>query len=102
MDLNGLKNANDSFGHAAGDELICAAADCMKNSFSEHSKVYRVGGDEFVVIITKDILQFENILSTFDQRVAGRICRVDDGFVRICLQFREEMEEHFRHFKSFG
>ena len=71
MDLNGLKNANDSFGHAAGDELICAAADCMKNSFSEHGKVYRVGGDEFVVIITKDILQFENILSTFDQRVAG-------------------------------
>ena len=71
MDLNGLKRANDSFGHVAGDELIRAAADCMKNSFSEHGKVYRVGGDEFVVIITKDIPQFENILRTFEQRVAG-------------------------------
>ena len=40
MDINGLKNANDSFGHAAGDELIRAVADCMKNSFSEHGKVY--------------------------------------------------------------
>ena len=47
MDLNGLKRANDSFGHVAGDELIRAAADCMKSSFSEHGKVYRVGGDEF-------------------------------------------------------
>ena len=34
MDINGLKNANDSFGHAAGDELIRAAADCMKNTVS--------------------------------------------------------------------
>ena len=71
MDLNGLKRANDSFGHVAGDELIQAAADCMKNSFSEHGKVYRVGGDEFVVIITKDIPQFENMLRTFEQRVAS-------------------------------
>ena len=71
MDLNGLKRANDSFGHVAGDELIRAAADCMKSSFSEHGKVYRVGGDEFVVIITKDIPQFENMLRTFEQRVAS-------------------------------
>lgn len=71
MDLNGLKRANDSFGHVAGDELIRAAADCMKSSFSEHGKVYRVGGDEFVVIIIKDIPQFENMLRTFEQRVAS-------------------------------
>ena len=69
MDINGLKNANDSFGHAAGDELIRAAADCMKNSFSKHGKIYRMGGDEFVVIITKDIPQFENLLRAFEQRV---------------------------------
>ena len=43
----------------------------MKNSFSEYGKVYRVGGDEFVVIVTKDVSQFENILRAFEQRVAG-------------------------------
>lgn len=69
MDLNGLKHVNDSFGHAAGDELICAAADCMKNIFSEYGKVYRIGGDEFVVVITKNIEQFEEELGLFEHRV---------------------------------
>lgn len=68
MDLNGLKHANDSYGHAAGDELICAAADCMKNSFSEYGKVYRIGGDEFVVI-TKNIGRFEEVLKNFERSV---------------------------------
>ena len=69
MDLNGLKHVNDSFGHAAGDELICAAADCMKNIFSEYGKVYRIGGDEFVVVITKNIEQFEEALGLFEHSV---------------------------------
>ena len=68
MDLNGLKHVNDSYGHAAGDELICAAADCMKNSFSEYGKVYRIGGDEFVVI-TKNIGRFEEVLKNFERSV---------------------------------
>ena len=68
MDLNGLKHANDSYGHAAGDELICAASDCMKNSFGQYGKVYRIGGDEFVVI-TKNIGQFEEALRNFERSV---------------------------------
>mgnify|MGYP003305582111 FL=1 len=68
MDLNGLKHVNDSYGHAAGDELICAVADCMKNSFSEYGKVYRIGGDEFVVI-AKNIGRFEEVLRNFERSV---------------------------------
>ena len=71
LDLNGLKRVNDSYGHVAGDELICAAADCMKNSFNEYGKVYRVGGDEFVVIITEKTEQFEEIRHGFDIHVAN-------------------------------
>ncbi len=53
MDINGLKCINDSLGHAAGDELICAAADCMKECFQNYGNVYRIGGDEFVIIMTE-------------------------------------------------
>ena len=53
MDLNNLKHINDSLGHAAGDELICAAADCMKECFQNYGNVYRIGGDEFAIIMVE-------------------------------------------------
>lgn len=70
MDLNNLKYTNDSLGHAAGDELICAAADCMRESFGNYGNVYRIGGDEFVVIITGNTKEFQSIIESFDRRVA--------------------------------
>lgn len=55
LDLNGLKQANDSLGHSAGDELICGAANCMKFAFASYGKIYRIGGDEFVVLIQESV-----------------------------------------------
>ena len=51
LDLNNLKQINDFYGHSAGDALLCNLANCLKQSFSEVGKVYRIGGDEFVVLI---------------------------------------------------
>ena len=51
MDINDLKRTNDCFGHQAGDELICCAADCIKQIFKGVGNPYRIGGDEFVVIV---------------------------------------------------
>ena len=48
IDLNGLKAANDKYGHEAGDRLICNAAQVIDDVFPK--KAYRVGGDEFVII----------------------------------------------------
>lgn len=71
LDLNGLKHENDTYGHVAGDELICAAAGFMESSFHEYGKIYRIGGDEFVVIVTKHIHQFKEMLKEFDDSVAN-------------------------------
>lgn len=51
IDLNGLKQVNDSLGHEAGDRLICSAAQCILKTFPENA--YRIGGDEFVIIVAK-------------------------------------------------
>ncbi len=48
FDLNGLKEVNDKFGHAAGDDLIQRTAGHIKAEFP--GRGYRIGGDEFVVI----------------------------------------------------
>ena len=51
IDINGLKSTNDNYGHSAGDELICAASDCISSVFNEFGDCYRTGGDEFIVFV---------------------------------------------------
>ena len=48
-DLNGLKQVNDEQGHAVGDELLKSAAGLLQNIFADYD-IYRVGGDEFMII----------------------------------------------------
>lgn len=49
IDVNNLKNINDSFGHLAGDDSICASTEII----CKFGFVARLGGDEFVLIVTK-------------------------------------------------
>ncbi len=50
FDLNGLKEINDRHGHEKGDQVIVEAASVLRQAFDE-GKLYRIGGDEFVVIL---------------------------------------------------
>lgn len=50
IDLNGLKQINDTYGHEAGDELISAVPKCCREVFGEDVTVCRMGGDEFAVV----------------------------------------------------
>lgn len=70
LDLNSLKHINDTYGHDVGDEMICAAAACMTASFGEFGKVYRIGGDEFVVIVTQKPDELDAMTKHFDSSVA--------------------------------
>ena len=49
IDVNGLKETNDKYGHVAGDELLMRTCEKMESVFSDADK-YRTGGDEFVII----------------------------------------------------
>ena len=79
LDLNSLKHVNDTYGHAAGDEMICAAVACMKASFGEFGRVYRIGGDEFAVIITQKPDELDAMKNEFDSSVAGWRGRLVDS-----------------------
>ena len=50
-DLDGLKQINDAYGHGEGDRYICAAAQALEQSLPKGSALYRIGGDEFVVLL---------------------------------------------------
>ena len=49
--MNDLKEVNDQYGHKAGDELIIGAAQCLTEAFGPEAACFRLGGDEFCVVI---------------------------------------------------
>ena len=50
LNLDNIKNVNDSLGHTAGDELIRSAADTLHHLESENDTAFRFGGDEFIFL----------------------------------------------------
>lgn len=68
-DVNGLKYINDTFGHKKGDEYICSASNLICDIFKK-SPVYRIGGDEFVVVCEKDDYEnIDNLLDKFNKTI---------------------------------
>ena len=55
FDLNGFKRYNDSFGHVAGDQLLTRLGDRLRHAVKSHGTVYRLGGDEFCVLIASPV-----------------------------------------------
>lgn len=78
LDLNDLKKLNDTKGHQAGDDYIRAASRALKENSRRGEVVYRIGGDEFVVIIrnaTEEKLAsyIKNLQSSFPIAAGGAI-----------------------------
>lgn len=69
FDINGLKQVNDNFGHDFGDILIIDCSKLICKSF-KRSPVYRIGGDEFVVILENDDLEhYQERLEDFQREI---------------------------------
>ena len=68
VDINGLKRTNDTFGHRAGDELICGAADVISEVFNKYGRCYRTGGDEFIALSHVDPDQIDSVLQELEEK----------------------------------
>ena len=91
-DLNGLKAKNDLEGHKTGDKYLCEAADVLCECFGKDS-VYRVGGDEFVVIkLSETVDSMEKKIRTLREKSKERKVSMSIGF-----EFRDSFEEGFSH-----
>jgi diguanylate cyclase (GGDEF)-like protein len=51
IDIDHFKRVNDSHGHLIGDEVLLVLSRLMRNSFRCHDRLYRFGGEEFVVLM---------------------------------------------------
>ena len=66
MDIDGLKLINDTLGHQKGDECIHRVIEIIKSCFSQQDRIYRIGGDEFVMI-------FDSCAVSFYEQESARI-----------------------------
>ena len=51
-DIDHFKRVNDNFGHPIGDEVLLLLSRLLRSSFRHHDRLYRFGGEEFVVVLT--------------------------------------------------
>ncbi len=94
-DINGLKHVNDTQGHAAGDKLIKDASSMICRYFT-HGAVYRIGGDEFVVILQdKGYDTMHEVLREINREVEDNISKNE---VVISIGYSElTAEDQFVH-----
>ena len=71
MDIDHFKRVNDTFGHLYGDEVLILMANLMRSSFRHGDRLYRFGGEEFIVLM-RDVNFFDarRRLDDFREKVA--------------------------------
>ena len=71
-DVNYLKHTNDTYGHAAGNQLLAYTANVLTETF-KNSYVYRIGGDEFTIILDgKDYDNREELIQILSKNIGSR------------------------------
>ena len=65
IDIDHFKQVNDQYGHLYGDEVLILLANLLKQAFREQDRVYRFGGEEFVVLLRSTTL--ENARKSFER-----------------------------------
>ena len=90
VDIDHFKRINDRFGHLYGDEVLILLANLLKSSFRANERIFRFGGEEFVVLLRSVTLEnatmaFERLRKTIEQYDFPQVGRVTIslGFVSI-------------------
>ena len=84
-DINNLKKTNDSYGHDIGNELIVQASKILTDVFKT-SSVFRIGGDEFVVILVgRDLENYRALIEKMDSAFGKAYIPLDDVNVPVSI-----------------
>jgi len=84
-DINNLKQTNDTFGHEVGNELIVHAARILTDTFKT-STIFRIGGDEFVIILRdKDFDRHRTLIEKMDTAFSSDYITVNDEQVPVSM-----------------
>lgn len=75
IDLNNLKEINDRYGNAAGDQMLKDTAHCIEKVFDKEARCFRTGGDEFAVLTVNSSYNMEEGMHRLDECIAAHNLR---------------------------
>ena len=110
FDLNGLKHTNDTYGHAAGDNLIKEFSSMLSKTFSD-GEVFRISGDEFVVALHPDSTEmgkrmqdFCNVILTRDRMASfGYVYREKGNIIEMIQEAEQNMyQDKKKYYEETG
>lgn len=112
IDLNDLKKWNDQHGHNKGDEAICTLVSRVEDVLAPNCFLYRVGGDEFMVLCFHQTLDVVNTLkkqikenmekTSFSCAVGVAYRQERDDFARLCSRADQMMYEDKKKMKEMN
>lgn len=83
-DLDHFKEINDTYGHIAGDKVICVVAERLKHAIGANGLVARSGGDEFVILAgTTDVERLVTLCETIVERISKPVAIPNSTAVRV-------------------
>ncbi len=85
LDMNYLKEANDRYGHDVGNKLILTAAQTISDVF-KRSPVFRIGGDEFLIILqNRDLAERDALLAKLDAECSKKYIETDNEKILVSV-----------------
>ncbi len=72
FDVNDFKSINDKYGHQFGDESLVQVAKALRKAYGKYGYCYRIGGDEFCVILSRHIENVQELDLDFDNLMAKK------------------------------
>lgn len=99
IDVNGMKEINDSYGHFSGDDAIKTVAKALRDTIGLKADIYRIGGDEFVCISESNILpyisQFKDTISFIDREKLYKLA-VSIGYSKYHEKYTKSIDNIIR------
>lgn len=86
IDIDHFKSINDNYGHAAGDEVLRSTAHLMKSNMRPADRVYRVGGEEFAVLMPETTAdEAQEVAERIRQSIAATPVPFDNSEVQLTI-----------------
>jgi len=86
VDLDDFKIVNDTYGHLVGDFVLKKIVEIIKKLIRKENKIYRIGGDEFVIILNRvNIKQAQSIIKRIVETIKKTKLKYKDSFIDISV-----------------